>query len=199
MNSHKNARLTARGREEILRRLEAGASVRQVAEGACVSIRTVFKWTAHCRKGGVNALQDASSRPHRCRKVLDEKQLQAIAALRYRRKTGDAISQELHVARSTVYRALRTMGLNPFPAWTKALIPHYSIVQRYQWEKPGQMLHLDIKKLGVGVERILTDNGSCYTPHMFKACCAALHIKHKRTRPYTPRTNDQAHSVCLWG
>lgn len=69
MNSHKNAKLTARGREEMVRRLE-GKSAAAVAADYGLSIRTVRKWKHRYAVGGVAALVDASSRPKRCRSRL---------------------------------------------------------------------------------------------------------------------------------
>ena len=80
MNRHKNARLTARGREEMLRRLET-KSAAAVAAGYGLSVRTVRKWK-HCyAMGGFEALADASSRPKRCRCSLTKAEMAQIHEL----------------------------------------------------------------------------------------------------------------------
>lgn len=142
MNSHKNARLTPKGREEMIRRLD-NMPAAVVAAGFGVSLRTVRKWKSRYRQGGVEALVDRSSRPLRCRSKLTEDAYGEIFSLRQKRLTGDAIAARLGRSRSSVFRALRKLGCSRL-----ASLEVKPPVQRYQWEKPGQMLHLDIKRLG---------------------------------------------------
>jgi transposase InsO family protein len=117
--------------------------IEQVAQGFGVSIRTVYKWKCRYHQGGVAALMDASSRPHHSRSKIDDNILQNIDKLRRQLLTGDTIAIRLSISRSLVYRALKRLGLsrltnlNPRPA-----------AQPYEWALPGQMLHMDIKKLG---------------------------------------------------
>lgn len=142
MNSHKNAKLTARSREEMIRRM-GSAPAATVAAGFGVSLRTARKWMSRYRQGGSAALVDGSSRPRRCRSKLTEYDVGCVLVLRRERLTGDEIALRLGICRSTVFRALRKLGCSRLSA-LEAKEP----VQRYQWEKPGQMLHLDIKRLG---------------------------------------------------
>ena len=142
VNSHKNAKLTPRGREEMVRRLDSMPAA-AIAAGFGVSLRTARKWKSRYRHGGVEALVDKSSRPLRCRSKLTEKTCEEIFSLRRKRLTGDEIASRLERGRSSVFRALRKLGCSRLTS-LEAKPP----VRRYQWEKPGQMLHLDIKRLG---------------------------------------------------
>ena len=88
-------------------------------------------------------MADASSRPRCCRNRLTEMDVSEIFELRKKRLTGDAIALRLGLCRSTVFRALRRLGCSRLSSLEKK-----EPIRRYQWEKPGQMLHLDIKRLG---------------------------------------------------
>ena len=94
MNSHKNAKLTARGREEMVRRM-GSAPAASVAAGCGVSLRTARKWMSRYRQGGSDALVDKSSRPKRCRSKLTEHDTGCIFSLRQKRLTGDEIAMRL--------------------------------------------------------------------------------------------------------
>ena len=142
MNSHKKAKLTPRGREEMVRRLDSMPAA-AVAAGFGVSLRTVRKWKSRYRQGGVEALMDKSSRPLRCRSKMTEEVYGEIFFLRQKRLTGDAIAARLGCGQSSVFRALRKLDCSRL-----ASLEVKPPVRRYQWEKPGQMLHLDIKRLG---------------------------------------------------
>ncbi|SPD34267.1 Integrase [Desulfovibrio sp. G11] len=114
-----------------------------VAAGFGVSLRTARKWMKRYREGGLASLADASSRPRHCRNRLTELDVSRIFELRKKRQTGDAIALRLGLCRSTVFRALRRLGCSRLSS-----LEEKEPVQRYQWAKPGQMLHLDIKRLG---------------------------------------------------
>lgn len=114
-----------------------------VAAGYGVSLRTARKWKRRYDEGGSAALVDRSSRPLRCRSKVSEEDIRKIFVLRKERQTGDEIAICLGICRSTVFRILRRLNLSRL-----ALLEEKEPVLRYQWEKPGQMLHLDIKKLG---------------------------------------------------
>lgn len=114
-----------------------------VAAGFGVSLRTARKWASRYNTGGAPSLADRSSRPRRCRNKLTEEDISGIVALRKERLTGDEIALRLGFCRSSVFRALRKLELSRLRSLEKK-----EPVQRYQWENPGQMLHLDIKKLG---------------------------------------------------
>lgn len=126
----------------MIRRMSS-APAATVAAGFGVSVRTARKWMSRYRQGGTAALADRSSRPKRCRSKLTEQDFGSIWSLRKARLTGDEIAERLGICRSSVFRALRKLGCSRL-----CLLEEKEPIQRYQWEKPGQMLHLDIKKLG---------------------------------------------------
>ncbi len=143
MNVHKNARLTPRGRERIVRQVESGQTPEAVAEAAGVSPRTVRKWVDRYRREGLAGLQDRSSRPHRLRLPTPAAAVVEIERLRRQRWTGKQIAVQVSVSPATVSRVLRRIGLNKLSALEPA-----EPVRRYEREHPGEMIHLDIKKLG---------------------------------------------------
>ena len=144
MNVHKNAKLTPRGRAEIVRRVvHQGQTPKAVATAFGVCERTVRKWVARYRAEGAEGLRDRSSRPHTLRRPTPDPVVHKIAALRRRRCSGAQIAAELGVSTATVSRVLRRLGLNRL----KALEPAEP-VRRYERENPGELIHIDIKKLG---------------------------------------------------
>ena len=143
MNVHENARLTPVGRALMVDRIERGLSVAKAAEGFGVSRRTVCKWLQRHRRGGERRLHDRSSAPRRCPRRTPAEVVVQVEALRRQRITGPAIAQALGLARSTVGLILRRLGLGKL----SALDPEIPVV-RYERAAPGEMIHLDIKKLG---------------------------------------------------
>jgi len=143
MNMHKNARLTPLGRERIVRQVESGQTPETVAEGAGVCSRTVRKWVDRYRREGLAGLQDRSSRPHRLRQPTLQAIVEEIERLRRQRWTGKQIAAKTGVSPATVSRVLRRLGLNKLSALEPA-----EPVRRYEREKPGELIHIDIKKLG---------------------------------------------------
>lgn len=143
-NHHQNARTTFHSRALIVARvLKEGMSVREVAEQMGVSRRTVYKWLARYRTGGEAALHNGSCRPHKSPRRLPVETVAVIAAMRRMRMTGPAIAFALCRPLSTVGLELRRLGLNKL----SRLEPKPPVI-RYEHEKPGDMIHLDIKKLG---------------------------------------------------
>ena len=143
MNIHKNARTTPHGRLLMIRRvLDEKQPARHVAAELGISERTVRKWLARWRAGGEPALNDRSSAPARQRRLPPE-QVAAIAALRRQRLTSPVIARRLGLPLSTVGGILRRLGLGRLAA----LEPRPPVV-RYQRERPGELLHIDSKKLG---------------------------------------------------
>ena len=254
MNVHKNARLTARGREAMVRRvIEGGQTPRAISEAVGVCPRTVRKWLKRYRAEGSAGLQDRSSRPRRLYRPTPQPVVARVEALRRQRLTGQAIAAEVGVSPATVSRILKRLGLNKLSALQPA-----EPVRRYEREHPGELIHIDIKKLGkfnrvghritgdrtgqsnsrgigwefvhvciddasriafstvmrnerkgcavtflkaavayyaslgVTVERVMTDNGSCYKSFAFRKACKRLGLRHIRTKPYTPKTNGKA-------
>lgn len=141
MNIHKNARLTPIGRERLVRSMLSG----QTAQAACTRRRgfprTARKWLARFKAGGVGALQDRLSRPAKLSRA--EITVQRIIALRRERWTGKHIARHTGVSPATVSRVLKRAGLSRL----KDLQPAEP-VRRYEWKAPGDMIHIDIKKLG---------------------------------------------------
>jgi transposase InsO family protein len=253
MDIHDNARSTRHGRSLMVERLAQGWSIAAVARSQGVCAKTVRKWRDRFAAEGEAGLIDRSSRPHHSPTRLAKDQEDTIVALRRDRLSGPAIAQQLHQPLSTVGRVLRRAGLGRLAA----LDPKPAVI-RYQREKPGELIHIDIKKLGridgighritgdrtgqrnkrgtgwefvhvavddasrlaytevlpnerkesaiaftaraldwfarhgVTVERIMSDNGSAYKSFAFRDLLVRHGIKHKRTRPYTPRTNGKA-------
>jgi transposase InsO family protein len=143
MNIHKNARLTPHGRERIVQQVMGGRPPKAVAEAAGVCPRTVRKWIDRYRREGLAGLCDRSSRPHRLRKPTPQAIVEQIEALRRQRYTGRQIAAGLGISPATVSRILRRLGLNRIAALEPA-VP----VRRYERARPGEMIHIDIKKLG---------------------------------------------------
>jgi transposase InsO family protein len=141
MNMHKNARLTPSGRYLLVERIEAGLQVCRAAEAAGISVRTAYRWLARHRNG--EALTDRSSAPRDCPHRLAGAMVDEISRLRRERLTGPAIARRLGLARSTVGAVLRRLSLGRL----SSLEAKPDIV-RYERKNPGELIHLDIKKLG---------------------------------------------------
>ncbi|MEJ2375637.1 MAG: IS481 family transposase [Pseudolabrys sp.] len=252
MNIHKNARLTPSGRERIVRQIESGQTPEAAARAAGVCPRTARKWVARYRSEGRAGLNDRSSRPHRLYRPTAQATIDEVERLRRQRFTGKQIAAQLRLSAATVSRILKRLGLNRISALEPA-----APVRRYERERPGELIHIDIKKLGrfaraghratgrrqgcrnkgagwefvhvaiddhsrlafakimasekkrsataflkaaiayyaslvVKIERVMTNNGSCYKSLAFRRLCKRLGLKHIRTKPYTPRTNGKA-------
>jgi transposase InsO family protein len=251
MDIHQNARTTPRSRAEIVRRVRSGEGVNQVATAVGVSERTVRKWVAREEAAGTAGLADRSCRPHRSPTVTRPALVSLITQLRQQRWTGRQIAAALQLSDSTVARYLRRCGLARLRSGEPTVAPI-----RYQWPVPGDMVHLDVKKLGrigrvghritgdrrarvrgigwefvhvavddasrlayvevlpdkggvtttkflwralgwfrrhgIHVRRLLTDNGNGYVSDRFARLCRSAGVRHRRTRPYTPRTNGKA-------
>lgn len=253
-NPHQNARTTVHSRALMVSRHAAGRPVAQIAEEFGVSARTVYKWLRRHREGGAEGLVNRSCRPVHFGGAHAQHWSDVAALLRRAyRLTAAEIAERLRLARSTIARWLRQAGIGRL-AWLEPQEPP----RRYQRERPGELLHLDIKKLGrfsrighritgdrrgqsntrgvgwdfvhvaiddatrlayvevlpserkgcaraflrraaewfrargVKIERVMTDNGSCYRSGDFRAAVKDLGARHLFTRPYTPKTNGKA-------
>jgi transposase InsO family protein len=253
MDTHQNARLTPKGREEMVRTvIEGGLSKAAAARKYNTTPKTVGKWVDRFHAQGVDGLRDRSSRPLSSPTQTAQATCAAVEALRRQRYSGKQIAAELAISPATVSRILRRLGLNRLSALEPA-----EPVHRYERQRPGELIHIDIKKLGkfneighritgdrrgqsnrrgvgweyvhvcvddhsriafaqvmanekrrsavaflkaavayyaslgVKVERVMTDNGSCYKSFAFQAACKRLGLRHIRTRPYTPKTNGK--------
>jgi transposase InsO family protein len=252
MDVHKNARTTPRSRAEIVRRVREGAQPPGVVAAAMgVSDCTVRKWLARYETEGEAGLVDRSCRPHRSPRATPRLLASWAERLRRQRWTGAQIAEVLRLSPTTVARLIRRQGLGRLRALEPA-----PLGQRYQWARPGDLVHLDVKKLGrigrvghritgdrrarvrgigwefvhvavddasrlayvevlgdegavttttfvwralawfrrhgIRVRRVLTDNGNGYVAHRFARLCRSAGLRHRRTRPYTPRTNGKA-------
>lgn len=143
MNLHKHARLSPRGRALLVQRiLVHGLRVEEAAHAAGVSVRTAYKWLQRFRQEGAAGLADRSSRPHRCPHATPQAIADQVLDRRRSRQTYRQIAQQLPVAPSTIARLLRRAGLHRLADLAPALPDN-----RYEYAAPGQLLHLDIKKL----------------------------------------------------
>jgi transposase InsO family protein len=145
MNIHQNARTTPHSRALIVVRVvEEKQPPRVVAADFGVSVRTVYKWLARFRAEGATGLSDRPSVAHRRPHRLPEAWVALIERLRRAcRMTGRAIAHRLRLCRSTVAGVLRRLGLSRL----KFLEPPEP-VRRYERKRPGDLIHLDVKKLG---------------------------------------------------
>ncbi|MGY4303691.1 transposase InsO family protein [Bradyrhizobium sp. USDA 4369] len=144
MDVHKNAPMTPKGREAMVRSVvDGGLSYAEAAYQYNTTPKTVAKWVRRFREEGVEGLLDRSSRPHSSPGQTTAATCTAIEALRRQRHTGKQIAAEVKVSPATVSRVLRRLGLNRI----RDLEP-IEPVRRYEHAAPGEMIHIDIKKLG---------------------------------------------------
>ena len=143
MNVHKNARLTLRRRQELVRRLEAGAPLKGQARRMEISVRTARKWWGRYRTEGSAGLLDRSSRPHGSPAETAAPLQLAVKVLRWQHWTGAQIGSALGISAATARRILRRSGLN-----RRGRLELPPVVTRYEHAAVGDLLHLDTKKLG---------------------------------------------------
>ena len=144
MNSHKNARLTALGRAELVHRVvDLGQPASQVAASFGVCVKTVRKWVARLKAEGAAGLCDRSSRPHRLHRPTPDDVMDRIVARRRERWTGKRIALELGVSAATVSRVLRRLGLSRLRDLEPA-----EPVRRYERARPGELIHIDPRLRG---------------------------------------------------
>jgi transposase InsO family protein len=144
MNIHKNARTTPQSRAVLVARvLQERWPVNRVAQSFGISQRTVYKWLARYRAEGAPGLQDrrctARRRPH----ALSPTWVELIRLMRRGKRVASEIAQQLPIPRSTVSAVLARLGLGRM--WETASARP---VRRYEWPCPGDLVHLDTKKLG---------------------------------------------------
>ena len=144
MDYHQNARLTIHSREQLARRvLEQGCTLKLAAASFSVSAKTAGRWVRRYREQGSAGLGDRSSRPHRLRQPTSAELVSRVEQLRRQRWTGMRIALQTGLSRATVSRILRRLKLSRM----RDLEPRLPVV-RYEHARPGDLLHLDIKKLG---------------------------------------------------
>lgn len=143
MDLHRNARSCPSTRKLLVHRLRRGWDIREAAEAAGISVRSAYKWLKRFREGGSANLRDKSSRPQHFPRAIPLDRRRVILRLRQHRMTAAQISVRLKMPRSTVARVLSRAGLGRLKFLDRA-----EPVCRYQRETPGELLHLDVKKLG---------------------------------------------------
>lgn len=144
MNIHENARTTPASRALLVRRVQGeGWSTKDAAQAAGVSRRTAYKWLSRFDAEGRAGLRDRSSRAHRLPHATPGEWSDLVAYLRHFRQPARLIARQLGMARSTVSAILCRRGLGPMRALEPPAPPH-----RYERRRPGDLIHLDIKKLG---------------------------------------------------
>src|SRR4030095_16874872 len=143
MDVHQNARLTPHCRALLVDRVMQGRAKHSVAAEFGITVKTLDKWVDRYRTEGPQGLQDRSSRPRHSPTATARELGLAVVALRRKRLTLLSIAQQLQLSRASVARICRTAGLNRL---SKLEPP--PPVRRYERARPGELLHLDVKKLG---------------------------------------------------
>jgi transposase len=142
MNIHANAKTCPNSRELLARRvIERGWSYSQAAEAAGISVRTAAKWISRYRRG--EPMTDRSSAPRRIPLRTDRARVEAIEQLRRLRMTAAEIAEILGMALSAVSRWLKRIGLGK-----RSRLEPLEPPNRYQRSRPGELIHVDVKKLG---------------------------------------------------
>ena len=143
MKLHGNAELSLNKRRRLVRRVEDGWTLTKAAEAAEVSVRTARKWVGRHRAEGEPGLLDRSSRPHSSPSATPEQRVQLIVLLRRStRMTGAEIAEVLAMPVTTVQGILTRIGLG-----RRYRLDSERII-RYERSRPGELVHIDIKKLG---------------------------------------------------
>jgi transposase InsO family protein len=143
MKLHANAALSLKGRRELCRKVITGErTLSEAAEAAEVSVRCARKWVGRYRVEGELGLFDRSSAPHRIPHRTSQQRVQVIAALRRLRFTAPEIAELLDMAVSTVSGVLSRIGMGKLGRL--GLEP----ARRYERQRPGELIHIDVKKLG---------------------------------------------------
>jgi transposase InsO family protein len=143
MDLHQNARLSFRRREELAQLIVAQKVTLNAAAAAFnVSRKTAAKWARRYHQQGRNGLYDRSSRPHRSPRRTGGERIDQVLALRRQRWTGIRIAQTTALSAATVSRILRRHQLSRARDLQPALP-----IRRYEHPHPGDLLHLDTKKL----------------------------------------------------
>ena len=226
INIHKNARLTPYRRQELVARVERGEPVTAVARAFGVSRQTARKWMLRKRDAGmVDSTAwagDGSSRPAHSPRQTEAKIQLAIKVLRWQRWTCRQIAGALAIDTSTAARILRRVGLSRRPRPEPP-----ATVQRYEHAAVGDLLHLDMKKLGritsVGrsvrgfvrrarawfrargarIRRVLTDNDSAYLSRGFarpvEPSIWRIVARGRTRRAPTARPNASSRPCCANG
>lgn len=145
--SHGNALLTPKGRLRLARCVvEDGWSLRRAAERFQVSVTTAARWAARYREQGEHGMGDRSSRPVSSPRRTSVRRERRIIAIRVNRRWGPArIGYLLGIHPSTVHRVLSRFGMARL-SWLDRATGR--VIRRYEHHSPGDLVHVDIKKLG---------------------------------------------------
>ncbi|MFJ6862516.1 IS481 family transposase [Streptomyces werraensis] len=144
--SHRNARLTFHGRRLLIERVRSGRPVAHVAAEMGISRPTAHKWIRRWYSEGDSGLHDRSSRPRRTPHRTAAATEAALCRLRQDRKLGPArLGPILGLPASTVHRILTRQGLNRLAFLDR---PTGQVIRRYERDRPGELIHVDVKKLG---------------------------------------------------
>ncbi len=144
MNSHKHARLTRAGRALLVNRvLQEGWTVAAAAQAAGVSRRTAYKWLSRFKTEGPSGLLDRSSRPHLSPMACSAEQVRQFELRRRERLPLWRIARDSGRSLATVARHVARLGLNRL-----ASLQPVQPIRRYERERPGELLHIDTKRLG---------------------------------------------------
>ena len=143
MKLHANARLSLIRRQEMVMRVKQdGLSFAEAAKAAGVSANTCAKWVRRFELEGQAGLLDRSSAPNRVANKTPESRVAVIAALRRLRMTGAEIAETLQMPETTVSGLLTAIGMGRLGRLGQ------EPAQRYEKARPGEMIHIDVKKLG---------------------------------------------------
>ncbi len=143
---HANARLTIHARRLLIDRIQQGRPIAHVADEIGISRQTAYKWWGRWRHHGDAGLWDRSSRPHTTPTRTSRSVDRRIEALRKRTKLGPArIAGRLEMHPSTVHRVLERADLNRLDRMDR---PTGRAIRRIETDRPGELVHVDIKKLG---------------------------------------------------
>lgn len=195
MNIHKNASMTPKGRAHLVQEIDRIGLI-PAAEAAGISPRTARKWHGRHRAQGAAGLMDRSSRPQRSPRRSEATKLERAAALRRtQRLSYQCIAERVGLSKSTVGRTCKTAGVARLPAPEPGSAP-----RRYERSSPGELLHMDTKKLACFEQpgHRVTGDRTRYTP---RAGWQALHVAiddHSRVGFSQILADETAKSACAF-
>ena len=151
--SHRNARLTPFARRLIVERVQEGQAVAHVAKAMGVSRQCAHRWINRFNEAGHEGLEDRSSRPHSCaNQTAPDVEERVLAARRAHRTGPDQLTHEVGVPARTITRILRRNGVPRLhdcdPLSGELIRASKSTTIRYERDRPGELVHVDVKKLG---------------------------------------------------
>jgi transposase InsO family protein len=151
--SHRNARLTPHGRRLLVERVQAGQPVAHVAKAMGVSRQCAHRWINRFNEAGVDGLEDRSSRPHTfANQTAPDVEELVLVARRERRCGPDQLAPDLGVPARTITRILRRNGVPRLhdcdPLTGEVIRASKTTAVRYERDRPGELVHVDVKKLG---------------------------------------------------